>query len=94
MERPLLRIVLIRAALVATPFVIWFLWAAWARRNGRVLGATPYGWLFAAGAVLAGLSLFATVLLRPDNREELYVPGEATASGAVTPGHFEKAAPP
>jgi len=93
MEPPLPRIVLTRLLLMALPFVIWFLWREVARRTGRPMGSTPYAWLVAAGAVLVGLSLIGTVVFHPDNRDERYVPGEVTASGAVTPGHFEKVPP-
>ena len=91
MEPPLLRIVLTRLLLIAAPFVVWFVWRAWARRTGREMGATPYAWLFAAGAVLVGLSLIGTVVFQPDNRHDRYVPGEVTPSGEVTQGRFEKA---
>jgi hypothetical protein len=90
MEPRLLRLVAIRAGLVALPFVLWFVWAWWARRTGRAMGSTPWPWLFAAGAALVGLSLIATVVFHTDNRGERYVPGEATASGRVTEGRFEK----
>jgi len=93
MGRRLLRIVLIRSALVALPFVIWFVWAAWARRNGREMGATPWAWLSAAGAILFGLSLLATPLFHRDNRGEVYVPGEVTADGRVSEGHYEQQVP-
>lgn len=93
MAPPLLRIVLIRGALVALPFVIWFVWAAWARRNGREMGATPWAWLSAAGAILLGLSLLVTPLFHRDNRGEVYVPGEVTADGRVSAGHYEKQVP-
>ncbi len=94
MERPLLRIVLTRALLVAVPFALWFVWAAWARRTGREMGATPWAWLAAAGGLLVGLSLVLTGLLQPDTRGEVYVPGEATADGRVTEGHFERGPKP
>jgi nicotinamide riboside transporter PnuC len=87
-------VVLIRLVLVAAPFVVWFFWRAWAQRSGREMGSTPYAWLAAAGAVLVGLSLIGTVVFHPDNRHERYVPGQVTASGAVTQGHFEPAPPP
>ncbi len=90
MEPPLLRIVLIRLLLAAAPFAVWFVWRAVARRSGREMGSTPYAWLFAAGAVLVGLSLVATVAFRPDNRRERYVPGEVRADGSVSKGYFEK----
>jgi type VI protein secretion system component VasK len=89
-EPPLLR-VLIRLTLIAVPFVIWFLWRGWARRNGREMGSTPWPWLIGLGAVLFGLSLIATAVFHTDNRRERYVPGEVTAGGAVTKGYFEKA---
>lgn len=78
-----------RAALIAIPFVIWFLWRARASKLGRDVGATPYAWLVTAAAALVGLSLVATVVFHPDNRQKRYVPGEMTASGGVTKGHFE-----
>lgn len=91
MEPPLLRIFLIRGALVLVPFAVWFLWRAVALRSGREMGSTPYAWLVAAGAALVALSLIGTVVFHPDNRRERYVPGEVTASGQVTQGHFETA---
>jgi hypothetical protein len=90
MEPPLLRLVILRGALLALPFVVWFLWRAWARHTGREMGSTPWPWLFTVGAVLVGISLMATIFFRTDNRGEVYVPGEVTPSGAVTEGHFEK----
>jgi hypothetical protein len=89
MEPPLLRVFLIRGSLVLVPFAVWFLWRAWALRSGRQMGSTPYAWLAAAGALLVGLSLIATVAFHSDNRRERYVPGEVTAGGQVTKGHFE-----
>ena len=93
MERPLLRIILVRALLMAVPFAAWFAWRAWARRSGREMGSTPFAWLFAAGALLVGASLMLGVAFHPDKRGEVYVPGEAGADGQVSPGHFEPKAP-
>jgi hypothetical protein len=93
MGRRLLRVVLLRALLVALPFVVWFVWRAWALRSGRAMGSTPYAWLFAAGMALVGLSLVGTAVFHSDNREDRYVPGEVTAGGQVTKGYFEKRAP-
>jgi hypothetical protein len=90
MERPLLRQFIIRGALAALPIVLWFLWAAWARRTGRPMGSTPWPWLTAAGAALLGLSLMASAVFHSDNRGERYVPGEARPDGRVTEGHFER----
>jgi hypothetical protein len=93
MEQRLLRVLILRAALVALPFVVWFIWRAWAMRTGRPMGSTPYAWLFAAGMALVGLSLIGTAVFHSDNREDTYVPGQATPGGAVTKGYFEKRAP-
>lgn len=93
MGPPLLRVILLRLLLVAAPFAVWIVWRELARRSGRPMGSTPWPWLLAAGAVLLGLSLAATAVFHPDNRDKRYVPGEVTASGAVTPGHFEPKAP-
>lgn len=57
------------------------------------MGSTPWAWLFAAGAMLLGLSLMATAVFHGDNRGEVYVPAEVLQDGRVTPGHFEKRAP-
>jgi heme A synthase len=83
-----------RAALFAVPFLLWALWWAWSRRTGRPMGSTPWPWLFAAGAVLVGISLMAGAIFHRDNRGEVYVPAQATASGKLAPGHFEERAPP
>lgn len=85
--------VLIRLALVAAPFAVWFLWRAWARRTGRPMGSTPWPWLTAAGFLLVSLSLIATAVFHRDNRHEAYVPGQVTADGSVSKGYFEKAPP-
>lgn len=86
----LLSLFLVRTLLAATPFAIWFLWAAWARRNGREIGATPWGWLVAFGGLLFGLSLMVSTVFQSDNRGEAYVPAEVTEGGRVTPGRFEE----
>ena len=81
---------IIRAILTAAPFVIWFLWAGWARRSGRPSTPTPWPWLVAAAGALIGLSLMASALFRADNRGERYIPGETAPDGHVTEGRFEK----
>ena len=86
--------ILTRALLAAAPFVFWFVWREAARRSGRAMGSTPWGWLIAAGGVLVGLSLMASAVFHGDNRGETYVPAEVTAGGQITPGHFEKKAQP
>ncbi|HTI67547.1 MAG TPA: hypothetical protein VL460_08410 [Caulobacteraceae bacterium] len=85
----MLRLLLSRVLLVALPFGVYFLWREAARRSGREMGATPWGWLVGAGLALAGLSLMATVAFHHDNRGEGYVPAEAHPGGAVTPGSFD-----
>ncbi len=90
MEAQLLRVILIRSILIALPFIIWFAWAEWAKRNGRPMGATPWAWLATASAVLFGLSLMFMVVFQSDNRGEVYVPAEVTEGGRVSPGRFEE----
>lgn len=92
MERWLLSLFLERAILVLLPLTVWLIWARWARRNGREMGATPWGWLIGAGAALAGLSLMATAVFHGDNRADTYIPPQTTADGRVIPGHFVKKA--
>jgi hypothetical protein len=87
----LLRLLITRAILVAVPFVLWFVWRAWAKRTGREMGATPWAWLLAAGALLVGLSLMATAVFHKDNRGERYVPAEVLPDGKVTGSRFEPA---
>ena len=89
MEPRLLRILLLRGALMALPFVVWFAWRAWARSRGREPGDTPWPWLVGVGAVLVGLSILLTAFLHPDNRGQVYVPGEMGADGRVQPGRYE-----
>jgi drug/metabolite transporter (DMT)-like permease len=90
MEPPVFRVLLPRLLLIAVPFAIWFVWREVARRTGRPMGATPWAWLFAGGALLVAASLMATVVFQPDNRRETYVPAEAGADGKVSRGHFEQ----
>ena len=89
----MLSVIVFRILLIAAPFVVWFVWRAWAVRNGRVMGATPWGWLLAAGMVLAGVSLMLSVAFQPSHRGEVYVPAQARPDGRIIPGHFEKKQP-
>lgn len=90
MGRPLPEAIGIRAGLFAIPFALWLVWWAWSKRTGRPMGSTPWPWLFAAGGFLVGISLMAGAIFHRDNRGEVYVPAEATASGQVTRGRFEE----
>jgi TRAP-type C4-dicarboxylate transport system permease small subunit len=87
------RVLLTRLILFLVPFAAWFAWSWVARRSGRPIGATPWTWLAAAGALLAAASLMATALLQSDNRAGTYVPAETSPDGSVTPGHFESRRP-
>ena len=91
--KPLVRVLLIRLILFLLPFAGWFVWQWIAKRTGRPMGATPWAWLGAAGALLAAVSLMATAFFQDDNRGGVYVPAETAADGSVTPGHFEKRQP-
>lgn len=82
-----------RFLLVLVPFAIWFAWRFIAHRTGRDMGSTPWAWLFAAGAVLLGVSVMALGLSHPTHRQQAYVPAEVTEGGAITPGHFEDRVP-
>lgn len=84
----MLRVMFVRLLLVAAPFAVWYAYRWWARRNGRPLPATPYAWLFLTGIALMTGSLFATALLSPDTRDQIYVPGEALPDGRVTEGRY------
>jgi hypothetical protein len=83
----------IRLLLLAAPFAVWFVWRGMARRTGRPMGSTPWVWLFAAGAMLTGLSLIASVVVHSDNRGEAYVPAQAAPDGRVSTGYFDKGVP-
>jgi drug/metabolite transporter (DMT)-like permease len=91
----MIRVILVRLALFALPFLIWFVWREAARRAGRPMGSTPWSWLVAVGACLIALSLVAGVFFSPRTRDLAYVPGSVAADGSVTPGQFvPKAAKP
>jgi drug/metabolite transporter (DMT)-like permease len=78
-----------RLLLVAVPFLIWFAYRWWVKRQGRPLPPTPYVWLFLAGIALMAGSIFATALTEPDNRDQVYVPAEMGPNGKLVPGRFE-----
>lgn len=86
----MLRILITRALLLALPFAVYLVWREIARRSGREMGSTPWGWLAGAGALLVGISLMSTVVLHPDTRGRRYVPAEAHPGGGVTPGRFDR----
>ena len=88
----MLRLTLIRLAIFAMPFAIWWLWRDGLRRTGRQPPPWPWGWLVAGGAVLAALTLLIGGALQPAQRGR-YVPAEARADGSVAPGHFESPKP-
>jgi hypothetical protein len=86
-------IILFRLLLATVPFAVYFIWRRLAERSGKPMGSTPWAWLIFTGALLAGLSLMASVAFHPDNRREHYVPAEPDPSGKVSPGHFESEKP-
>jgi len=88
MERWLLKVLALRALIFAAPFVVWFVWREAARRSGRPMGSTPWPWLVAAGALLAGLSLIGSVVLPTGRGAGTYVPAEVRADGSIAPGRF------
>jgi len=82
-----------RFLLFLVPFVIWFVWRFIAQRTGREMGSTPWAWLFAAGAILLGISVLALGIWHPVHGKQVYVPAEVTKGGAIAPGHFEDRTP-
>ena len=88
MAPPMTRIALIRLAVFSLPFLVWLVWSMVARRTGVPAAATPWAWLVAAGAALAALSLLITLVIPHGRDRGVYVPGEVTADGHVTRGHF------
>lgn len=84
----MLRLMFVRLLLVAAPFAVWFAYRWWTRRNGRPLPPTPYAWLFLAGIALMSGSLFATALLSPDTRDQVYVPAEVGPDGRIGEGRY------
>ena len=89
MEKPLFRLWLTRLAIAAIPFLVYFAWRRWETHRGREVGAIPWGWLIGAGALLAAISLMATVVFHPDNRGRTYVPPTSQPDGSVSSGRFE-----
>ena len=90
MERRLLRLLLVRLLIFATPFLAWLVWRELARRAGRPIDSLPWAWLVAAGSLLAALSLMATAVVPRGRDTGAYVPAEVQADGTVTPGRFVK----
>ena len=89
----MLSLIVSRLLLAATPFVVYWAWREIARRTGRPMGSTPWGWLIAAAGVLVALSLIATGLMREDTRQKIYVPAEAGPDGRIRPGGFVETPP-
>jgi Family of unknown function (DUF6111) len=60
------------------PFVLYFGWVKFVRRQMEASGGTwqdaPLGWLVAAGVVLVGLSLAATALMTGGDPSKTYYP--------------------
>ena len=93
MEPCLLRILVIRLAVFALPFLGWLVWRQIARRAGRELGPTPWAWLIGGGALLAALSLVVTAFAPGSPASANYVPGQVRPDGRVGPGYFAPAKP-
>jgi tellurite resistance protein TehA-like permease len=83
----MIRLWLLRAVLVALPFVAWYVWTRFVPPE-RVR-PPPWPWLLLAGIGLVGASTVATVLIREDNREQVYIPGEVQPDGSISEGRFE-----
>ena len=70
--------ILLNLLLFFLPFVLYFGWAKFVRRQMEASGGTwqdaPIGWLIAAGALLLGLSLAATAFMTGEDPSKTYYP--------------------
>jgi hypothetical protein len=85
----MIRLWALRLVLIALPFVVWYVWAK-LRPQHSAGRAPPYPWLFLAGIALVAGSTVATVLVREDNTDAVYVPAEARPDGSISEGRFEE----
>jgi hypothetical protein len=85
----LLRLFLIRVLLFAIPFAAYFVWRAVRRRSGRAVGAVPWLWLVAAGAMVTAVSLIVPAAFHSGGTGQ-YVPAQVRPDGTVVPGHYEE----
>ena len=87
----MLRIAIIELALLATPLVLWTVYACVTRRQrvAVVLDDAPMSWLMVAGIglVVIGLASFAVYSADPAG-EGKYVP-PVYQDGRIVPGHVE-----
>jgi hypothetical protein len=89
----MIRVTLIELALVATPFLLFFLYRAivTSRRagSGEAINETPYQILFLSGSAVALASLVAVVLIgrgeSDTDRTQVYIPPRVV-DGQVVPG--------
>jgi hypothetical protein len=82
----MIRIWLLRAVLIAVPFAAWYVYTRFVPAEER--RAPPWPWLLLAGVALVAASTVVTVLVREDNRDAVYVPGEVQPDGSVSEGRF------
>lgn len=93
----MIRITLLELALLATPFLLYFLYRAVVGRRRSAAGAdvdeTPYQILFLTGSAVALAALVAAVLLGREETDTttrsdlIYVPPRVV-DGRSEPGHF------
>jgi len=77
----------IRALLFWSPFAVYFAWRALRRRSGHAVGPAPWAWLFAAGCMVAAVTLIGAASFHGGGTGQ-YVPAQARPDGSVVPGHF------
>ncbi len=86
----MIRILLVRALLFATPFAIYGAWIVLSRFRGRgTAGATPWTVLFVAGLSLVAASFIYVGLTEGQSTSGVYVPPHVV-NGQVVAGHVEK----
>jgi hypothetical protein len=93
----MIRVGIIEIALIATPFLLFWLYRAVVGRKKAeadgVINETPYQILFLTGSAVALASLVTVVLLGRDDergqaaRDRVYVPARVV-DGEVVPGYF------
>jgi hypothetical protein len=89
----MIRILLLRALLFATPFAIYGIYLALLRLGGRgTAGSAPWTMLFVAGLSLVAASFIYVGLTEGQPTSGLYVPPHME-HGQVVPGHVEKKGP-
>ena len=89
----MIRILLVRALLFATPFALYAAWVVLSGLGGRTANErAPWTMLFAAGLSLVAASFIYVGLTEGQSTSGVYV-APHVENGHVVPGHVEKRPP-